>query len=257
MLGRQQKPIKMLALAAGYELHICRRRDTRVGDEIPPMVKHATSDGRLRLRQVHHVPPARREYLKCILLCFNVEAKIALQIHLTDMNNHINALESGKRFDYFKVESTQIERINKREVQPIRVQPTCYRFGCVGRFSEVYFHRRAKLAQTLFRQLKPIRISIGNNHFGEWCSTATAHLPCCHATTINEISVSYFRTPRAGKQIDVGSAGVAWSNEALSYSAGNIDISTKILMFGSCPGTDLLNRITIITRNQITHIPPV
>ncbi|MGO8154778.1 hypothetical protein AB9F36_33675, partial [Rhizobium leguminosarum] len=57
-----------------------------------------------------------RESFEGVLLSFDVEAQVALKVHLADMGNHIDALKARESLDQLKIKGSQIERVNESKM---------------------------------------------------------------------------------------------------------------------------------------------
>ena len=93
MLSGQKKPIQPLVFFCGNEFNIGRSPGTKFGDLAAPVLEHKTADFGLRSIEANNTTPAGGKSIKRSVNRSNVPFQVPLQIHRTDMDQHVDTLE--------------------------------------------------------------------------------------------------------------------------------------------------------------------
>lgn len=93
MFGGQKKPVQPLVFFCGNKFNVGGRPRTKFGDLIAPVLEHKTADFGLRSIEANNTAPAWGKSIKRSANRSNIPFQVPLQIHRTDVDQHVDTLE--------------------------------------------------------------------------------------------------------------------------------------------------------------------
>jgi hypothetical protein len=93
MFGGQKKPVQPLVFFCGNKFNVGGRPRTKFGDLIAPILEHKTADFGLGSIEPNNTAPSWGKSIKRSVNRCDIPFQVPLQIHHTDMDQHVDTLK--------------------------------------------------------------------------------------------------------------------------------------------------------------------
>src|SRR5690606_38345535 len=176
------------------------------------------------------------------------------QVHLTDVNQHIDSLQAGQRDDDVEAQVGQVKRIKEGKIQAVGIHPGDDLFHGLCCSTINFNDWCIQLPHSFGSRPTPLCIEVRNVDLREGCSDFTAFLPRSNNATVNPIpSLPDLAPTWSAEEIDERGAPFSITDVLCSGCAGDVDVPAKVVMLLFGPAAHLLSRHPVVTFDQLSH----